>query len=186
MWIDIREQVILPAISSQRATQFPGVHAHAHCNRFQPAERPSQSPAETFCNLGLAAHAGRANVCSRAARRGHIGVLEVAVLYPAACRVLGSTKWESSTADCVLMETTGYRNTDVSPCPTWFRRCAAASDKSTRRFSRRFGPRSVIVTTTDLPFFRLTTRILVPSGKYQLAAVNLWRSNRLPFAIFSP
>ena len=34
----------------------------------------------------------------RAARRGHIGVLEVTVLYPAACRVLGSTKWESSAA----------------------------------------------------------------------------------------
>src|SRR5580698_2954794 len=54
------------------------------------------------------------------------------------------------------------------------------------RFRRRFGPRSVIVTTTDSPFFTFTTRIVVPSGKYQLAAVSLWQSNGWPFAIFLP
>src|SRR3990172_896096 len=54
------------------------------------------------------------------------------------------------------------------------------------RLRRGWGPRSVMVTLTELPFFRLTTRTTVPSGMFQAAAVSLCRSNGFPLAIFLP
>src|SRR5215212_11911049 len=46
------------------------------------------------------------------------------------------------------------------------------------------GPRSVMVTITDLLFARSITRTLVPNGKLRWAAVGKFRSNKEPLAVF--
>jgi hypothetical protein len=47
---------------------------------------------------------------------------------------------------------------------------------------RTKGPRSLIRTVTDWPFFRLVTRTLVPNGSVRCAAVNAFEPTRSPVA----
>ena len=61
-------------------------------------------------------------------------------------------------------------------------RWAAAFERSiTRPFMN--GPRSLMRTTTDLPFFGLVTLSLVPNGRVLCAAVKLAGFMRSPFAV---
>ena len=62
---------------------------------------------------------------------------------------------------------------------------AAARDRSMTR-PRPWGPRSLIVTSTALPFCRLVTRARLPRGKRGWAAVSRFWLKIWPLAVFLP
>src|SRR6266446_671599 len=51
---------------------------------------------------------------------------------------------------------------------------------------RTNGPRSFILTTTELPLLMLVTRTFVPKGRVRCAAVKAPDLTRSPFAVFGP
>ncbi|KGX68998.1 hypothetical protein Y026_4783 [Burkholderia pseudomallei TSV28] len=71
--------------------------------------------------------------------------------------------------------------------PAWTRPItfAAAYDRSRIR-PRENGPRSLIFTTTDLPFAWFVTRTYDASGSVRCAAVNSFMLKRSPFAVRRP
>lgn len=62
---------------------------------------------------------------------------------------------------------------------------AALYDRSMMR-PRVNGPRSLIFTTTDLPFSRFSTRTFVPNGHVRWAAVSSNMLYRSPLAVWFP
>ena len=65
------------------------------------------------------------------------------------------------------------------------RACAPAGVRSIIR-PRTNGPRSFILTTTNLPLPTFVTRTFVPKGRVRCAAVKASDRTRSPFAVFGP
>jgi hypothetical protein len=160
---------------------------------------PAYASAEDTARAGLGYAARARPGIARGCRPGRRGVpSEIAAvqdvslratLSPAVSRIPSSDQSADRRAkirgDLAYRSLTGVISTCATPLFVRPIFCAAAGDRSRLR-PRTAGPRSLILTWVERPFFRLVTLKLDPSGSVFEAAVRALGSKRSPLEVRCP